>query len=460
MAARALCSASLAELYRCLSHFSTLPTAHQLSEKLQTAGFEDATEEMVSAAYMDIDALSHQPPTPHTEEVVTECVRRLRKSGDGGESDLDKTIDPGVRIVPLSDWQGNGTPEWIIPSNIRVPGARLLFLHGGSYEYYSPSDVYRPLTSRLAAATQLPVFAVDYRLAPAHIFPAALEDALDALSWVWEHGPPDPSSSGNTEETKPNATSHMERASAVYLCGDSSGGGLSLAVIAALGLGEMAPGLPLPASLGTLHGDVGLGEEARRAVLPTALALLSSWNDLTASSSSYYTRVWNGTSLTGDPVFSDGNPKAEAAAWVENARRYGGEVPLKDPRISPLFMPPHILASWLPPTLMIVGDAEVILGETTEFAARFLEARSEVTDESAVAPRITSLPASNHVRVRAYRRMWHVFPMYTEACGQAPDATVANGAMACAQSEAGGLHHAWMAFQDIEEWFRQHPPPT
>ena len=137
-AIRALSFAALAELYRSLGRFRTLPTANELSVRLQASGFSEATEQMVSAVYKDIDALSEQPPTPETEKMVTECVRRLRQSNDGGESDLDRTCEPGVRIVPLTGWQGHGVPEWIIPSEVREPTARILFLHGGAYEFYSP----------------------------------------------------------------------------------------------------------------------------------------------------------------------------------------------------------------------------------------------------------------------------------------------------------------------------------
>ena len=55
----------------------------------------------------------------------------------------------------------------------------------------------------------------------------------------------------------------------------------------------------------------------------------------------------------------------------------------------------------LPPLLMLVGDAEVMLADSTEFAARASEA------------------GAGNVRLRIYPRMWHVWPMYEEACGQA-----------------------------------------
>ena len=67
----------------------------------------------------------------------------------------------------------------------------ILYLHGGGFCTGSPAT-HRALTSRLARATGLPVFAADYRLAPEHPFPAALEDAMSAYRAL---SGPDPSSS-------------------------------------------------------------------------------------------------------------------------------------------------------------------------------------------------------------------------------------------------------------------------
>ena len=90
---------------------------------------------------------------------------------------------------------------------------------------------------------------------------------------------------------------------------------------------------------------------------------------------------------------------AEVAASVESVASYVGASDPRDPRLSPVFAPAAALAQ-LPPTLLLVGDAEVMLCDSTEFAARALEA------------------GAADVRLRVFPRMWHVFPLYTEACGQ------------------------------------------
>ncbi|MDX6741785.1 alpha/beta hydrolase [Actinocorallia sp. A-T 12471] len=76
--------------------------------------------------------------------------------------------------------------EWIIPESADDSGA-VLYLHGGGYILCSP-QTHRPLTSRVALDTGLPVLAPHYRLAPEHPFPAALEDALAAYQWLLDRG--------------------------------------------------------------------------------------------------------------------------------------------------------------------------------------------------------------------------------------------------------------------------------
>jgi acetyl esterase/lipase len=95
--------------------------------------------------------------------------------------------------------------EWLRPRHsggAAVPAA-ILYLHGGGYCVGSPRT-HRALTSRLARATGLPVFAADYRVAPEHPFPAALDDAVAACRSLMQSGE-------------------------VVIAGDSAGGGLALA---------------------------------------------------------------------------------------------------------------------------------------------------------------------------------------------------------------------------------------
>lgn len=95
--------------------------------------------------------------------------------------------------------------EWLRPRTADAPGS-LLYLHGGAYCIGSPRS-HRALTTRIARATRRPVQVLDYRLAPEHPWPAALEDALAAF------------------EAMPGP---------VVIAGDSAGGGLALLTALAL----------------------------------------------------------------------------------------------------------------------------------------------------------------------------------------------------------------------------------
>jgi acetyl esterase/lipase len=127
---------------------------------------------------------------------------------------------------------GGVSGEWLRPRRPAADAAAtILYLHGGAYCIGSPAT-HRALTSQLAHAASLPVFAADYRLAPEHPFPAALEDAVAACHALSEVG-------------------------AVAIAGDSAGAGLALAATLAL--------------------------RQRQAAAPAALVLLSPWVDLTVS---------------------------------------------------------------------------------------------------------------------------------------------------------------------------------
>ncbi|WP_225725024.1 MULTISPECIES: alpha/beta hydrolase [unclassified Nocardia] len=100
-----------------------------------------------------------------------------------------------------------GRPAERLTAGSRVPDAAILYLHGGGYAVGSPLT-HRSMTARLARETDCAVYALDYRLAPEHPFPAALDDAEAAFAELVAIGYP------------------PER---IAIAGDSAGGGLALA---------------------------------------------------------------------------------------------------------------------------------------------------------------------------------------------------------------------------------------
>ena len=150
--------------------------------------------------------------------------RRLRQ--------VTRMLRPTSEVEIAPGKLGGVGGEWLRPRRPAADAAAsILYLHGGAYCIGSPAT-HRAVTSHLARAAGLPVFAADYRLAPEHAFPAALEDAVAACRSLSETG-------------------------ALVIAGDSAGAGLALATALAL--------------------------RQRQAVAPAALVLLSPWVDLTVT---------------------------------------------------------------------------------------------------------------------------------------------------------------------------------
>jgi acetyl esterase/lipase len=126
--------------------------------------------------------------------------------------------------------EGGVPGEWMRP-DAAAGRATILYLHGGGYCVGSPKT-HRAVTSHLAGAAGLGVFAADYRLAPEHPFPAAVEDAIASYQ-------------------------DLRRAGPVIIAGDSAGAGLALAT--------------------------AIAARQRNIDRPVALVLFSPWADLTAS---------------------------------------------------------------------------------------------------------------------------------------------------------------------------------
>ncbi len=178
-------------------------------------------------------------------------------------------------------------------------------------------NVYRDLLARLATATRRPALALAYRLAPEHPYPAALDDAVAAYRWLLDQGYP---------------------AAQLLIAGDSAGGGLTLATLLAL----RAAGIPLPA----------------------AAVCLSPWTDLALTGASLQTHAAR------DPILS---PRSLA----QFASHYAGAHARTDPLISPLYAD----LQGLPPLLIQVGAAEILLDDARRCAAQARAAGVTVTLE-------------------------------------------------------------------------------
>ncbi len=224
------------------------------------------------------------------------------------------TIPDDVKSEPVT---ANGIPcEWIT-----TPGAdsgrAVLYLHGGGYVVGSVAS-HRELCGRISRAAGARVLSVDYRLAPEHPCPAAVDDAVAAYEWLLGHVP----------------------AAGIAIGGDSAGGGLTAATLVAI-------------------RDRGLE-------LPAAGVLLSPWLDLAITGESIKTRA----SL--DPMIGGSEGINGMAAWY-----LGGQ----DPR-TPLASPLYADLKGLPPLLIQVGTSEVLFDDSTRFDAAARSAGVDVTFEA------------------------------------------------------------------------------
>lgn len=218
----------------------------------------------------------------------------------------------GVRVTAA---RSGGVPgHWCRPRDA-LADAAILFLHGGGY-VMGTAQAFTNFAGQIAARTGADAFVADYRLAPEHPFPAALEDAAAAYDGLVEQG-----------------------ARRIAVVGDSAGGGLALSLLARLAGRVEAP-----------HSQ------------PAAAAVMSPWTDLTLSGPSYVTRE------QADPVFTREVLQAIAATYL------AGTEP-QNAGASPLFGS----LQGLPPIRIDVGDDELVLDDSTRYAQRAAAAGTAVS---------------------------------------------------------------------------------
>lgn len=204
-----------------------------------------------------------------------------------------------------SDTVGGIPGLWVHPAQRRSDEA-ILHLHAGWFNF-GAAKAFRHLVGHIAARAGASAFIPDYRLAPEHPFPAAVDDVLACYRGLEERG--------------------IQR---LALTGDSAGGNLAL----------------------VLAAQVSSDTVSARAAL-VGVAALSPVTDLTLSGETYVTRA------DADPYFT----LPQVAKLV---RSYLGSADPKHPLASPL----HAGLSGLPPVRIHVGDDEVLLDDSRKYVER------------------------------------------------------------------------------------------
>ena len=203
---------------------------------------------------------------------------------------------------------GGACASYLMPKGCTRQDVAVLHLHGGGYTLgFLP--VFKRFALKLAElGGQVPVLSLDYRIAPEHPYPAALEDALDAVKWLTQ-----------------NKGVAPER---IIVAGESCGAGMALALAMRL----------RDENLGSLK----------------ALVLMSLWSDLTCSGDSYASRYHM------DPFFGRRLPMPDEEYRTAVGKIYGGGSDLTQPYLSPAFGD----FSGMPPMLIHVGEYEMLYDDS------------------------------------------------------------------------------------------------
>ena len=264
-------------------------------------------------------------PSPQMQEVINRLrQRRATPSSQPpqtyeeilGPYSLANQVNPLPADVSVTDLSANGVPaHWLHIPNAAGDGRVLMFVHGGGYSLGSLRSDGE-LAAQIGRAAEMHVFFPEYRLAPEHRFPAAFDDVL--ASWQWLRAV------------------RGVAAESVVLVGDSAGGGLTLALLQTL-------------------RDAGDS-------LPAGAVLLSPLLDLTASGASIIERAEE------DLVFTPDLIKGMAPTYL-------GDADPKTPAASPLFGS----MAGLPPLLVQVGSAELLLSDSERLASAAAEAGVDIT---------------------------------------------------------------------------------
>jgi monoterpene epsilon-lactone hydrolase len=241
------------------------------------------------------------------------CIvrRKFRRAGES-IAELRRLDEFAIRNqrtpagTEIDSVEAGGVPaEWV-----RAPGARperaILYLHGGALVMGSPAT-HRELAARVSAVTGAAVLVPDYRLAPEHPFPAAVQDAIAVYRWLLNSG---------------------FRARRIAIGGDSAGGGLALQSLLSL----QKEGIPRPA-------------------VAFLLSPVTDWVRLDGES--YVTRA------AVDPLNDPRMCRFTASCYVGD----------NDPE-TPLLSPIGMDLSDLPPLCIHVGEREIVLSDSERLAER------------------------------------------------------------------------------------------
>ena len=271
---------------------------------------------MSRAQRATIDAMVRQPQGPDEPATIEE-----QRAGFAAMMAM-MNVPTGVRRTATTL---GGRPAVLVESESAPRSGTILYFHGGSWVLGSPATAMS-LTANLVARTGVRSISVDYRLAPEHPFPAAVDDGVAAFRALLDSG---------------------IDASEIIFAGDSAGGGLCVTT----GLAGRAAGLPMPA----------------------AIVAFSPGLDATRTGASMDTKAGI------DPFFTRESMRPTSELYLAGA----------DPRQDLLSPATMADLTGFPPLLLQVGTNEVLLDDSTRLAERARAAGVDVIlDVTADVPHV------------------------------------------------------------------------
>lgn len=252
---------------------------------------------------------------------IEALVAQLKANPLGGSLDEMRAQFDGMASEVAADVDVKTVDAGGVPCELHTPpGADtqriIMYVHGGGYVIGSLNS-HRAVVAELARAAGCQALAVDYRLAPEHVYPAAVDDSICAYLWLLSNG---------------------YAADKIVIAGDSAGGGLTVGILLALREGKHA--------------------------MPAAGVCISPWIDLEATGESYQSR-------------KDIDPMVSYDLIAPMGKVYIGDGDIKSPTASPI----HADLTGLPPLLIQVGSAETLFSDADTLAKNAKAAGVEATFE-------------------------------------------------------------------------------
>lgn len=256
-------------------------------------------------------------------EALSQIIQAVRAMGGTGVPTIEELraqaqagsgMNPVPEDVVATAVDADGVAcEWVAAPNSRDDRAVIHF-HGGGYAVGTAASS-RHFAARVAAAAEARVLVVDYRLAPEHPYPAALDDALGAYRWLLREGP---------------------GAAHTAVLGESSGGGLALATL--------------------------LKAKDEGVALPALAVVLSPWTDVELTGGSIISKA------EVDPLVPPELLKTMADAYLSGQDK-------RNPYVSPLYGDYRGFC----PLYIQVGTAEILLDDSRRVAEKAKAAGVDVT---------------------------------------------------------------------------------